>query len=68
MQEGIYHDDFEGHAHPLEAENKRIRAELAALKEAVRPVAEWWKNDGPFLRANTAEQLDALAALVGGEK
>ena len=34
MQEGIYHDDFEGHAHPLEAENKRIRAELAALKDA----------------------------------
>jgi len=34
MQEGIYHDDFEGHQHPLENENTALRAELAELKEA----------------------------------
>ena len=60
---GCNPEDLPSIAAAMEAE-----ARHNALKDAVRPVVEWWKNDGPFLRANTAEQLDALAALVGGEK
>ena len=41
MQEGIYHDDFEGHAHPLEAENKRLRARVARLEEALREICDY---------------------------
>lgn len=55
-----------------------IEAELAALKEAARPVARGWgmvKKQGEDAALNcagsgyrlSAEQLDALAALVGEE-
>lgn len=49
-----------------------LGAELAALKEAARPVAKWWRYDAAELTvrrnvicANDAAQLDTLAALVG---
>ena len=59
-------------------ENKAIRAELAALKEAVMPVVAWakqrmygidlpgWNHPGAESTVYlTSAQLDALAALVG---
>ena len=63
MQEGIYHDDFEGHAHPLEAENKRIRAELAALKEAAsRSLDDAYNSFAD--REEAHEHLVGLAKLI----
>ena len=35
MQEGIYHDNFEGHRHPLEAENKALLSRHAALEHTI---------------------------------
>lgn len=71
-----------------DADHATVVAELAALKEAARPVVEWWsglsrnsKWNGEKITSDmvampsywegqpvvTAEQLDALAALVGEE-
>ena len=51
MQEGIYHDNFKGHDHPLVAQNKALLARHNALVEAVawereccqdiRPLVAW---------------------------
>ena len=83
MQEGIYHDDFEGHAHPLEAENKRIRAELAALKDAAVHIynsgyhaGHHYTVEGGYVDIHPSDMdtyhaedvAELLAALVGGEK
>ena len=52
-------------------EVERLRAELAALKEAARPIAEWWRGGGVegvikgVGKPIDTGQLDALAALVG---
>lgn len=58
----------------------KIEADLAALKEAARPVVKWWNSspDGIPMRQGAteimglmtrkeAENLDALAALAGEE-
>lgn len=65
-----------------------LQAKYSALREAARPVVEWWEFENPIGIYNpsdkilqvsiecgsktkyaivTAEQLDALAALVGEE-
>lgn len=36
MQEGLYHDDFDGRPHPLEKENAFLRDRHTALVEAAR--------------------------------
>ena len=40
MQEGIYHDNFGGHTHPLASENKAILARHNALVEAIHKAME----------------------------
>ena len=55
------------------AESAKLRAELAALKDAVRPIAQFWKGGGVqgVVRGTNPpleeKYLDALAALVGDE-
>lgn len=45
MQEGIYHDNFGGHAHPLVEQNRVLLARLAALVEAVA-----WERECRYVR------------------
>ena len=62
-------------------ENKVLRAEIAALKEAVKPVVKWWESnpDGIPMRQGATEIMglmtrkeaaafDALAAVVEEEE
>ena len=49
MQEGIYHDNFGGHDHPLESQNKALRATVAKLEAeagALRAAAVHIYNSG----------------------
>ena len=49
MQEGIYHDNFVGHAHPLVEQNRALLAAVAKLEGevvALRDVAVHIYNSG----------------------